>query len=1083
MAIIGHKGGKATAGGQAPQESPNTLHARSKARVVDLIGEGEIEGLVDGLKSIYFDDVTLQNSDDSYNFEGVNVWTRAGLPTQDAIPGIAQVESEVVVGTEVTATNAVEATITDNNLDAVVVKVRLPALTVLDSESGNLGGGAVAVAVDLKKNDATYTEVVRDTIRGKTTAPYVRSYRISVVRASDVISWTVRVRRLTDDHDDDATINDQTYFSSYVKVIDAKLTYPDSALIGVSVDSEQFGSSIPNRSYDIKGIKVQVPVNYDPLTRVYTGVWDGTFKRAWTDNPAWVLYDILTSNRYGLGDFIGAADVDKFTLYTVGQYCDGVVSDGKDSTEPRFTFNGIINSRRSAYQAINELSSVFRGMMYYAAGTITAAHDAPGDPVKLVSESNVIDGEFKYSGMALKDRHTAVAVTWNNPDDGYRAAVELVEDADLARSLGWRQTDIQAVGCTSRSQAHRLGKWLLDSEKHETQTLTYRASFDHADLRPGDIIAVSDPHVAGKRYGGRLKSATMTVLTVDRLPAMLTGTWRVSVVLPSGAVEQKPINAIDTTAGTLTLTTANALSETPQTGAMWVIESGQIAPREFRVIAVTESEKNIYEISALEHSAGKYARVEQGVNLPAVPFSILPSAQLSQPIGLVLGEHLYFDGNVVKPALDIAVTAPANARATLFDIEVRGPSEPAYRSVHLGSDPTFELRDAVAGEWHVRARMVTAIGRRGPWRTATHNLIGRTALPAQVPNFSVDEQPDGTREYRWDSVSDLDVRHGGGYRIRWALGNASSWHNMTALHSGLLTSSPYESNLLPAGAYTVAIKAVDSLGHESENATLVSVDLGNPRLHTVLYRLYAHTAGWPGTITNAVRDDLESYLTAVGTLNWDELDNGWDNFDEWSETPSQTIQYETPVIDVSEVIPFVPLITATADGSIALEYATSTDGITFTPYATVDGEIQTRYVKFRISVSATSTAPLARLKTLLIILNAELVSERLFGQYTDLTGWSGSASEGWQIPLQRSFSKIMTMNVALSAGSGGYSWDIVSKKAIAPKIKIYDAANTAIGLPQSGNKSFDIQIIGYPGSNLPLQEIGAGDVVSIGPGI
>jgi len=395
--IIGAGGGGKGGGGSArvAQEAPDSLRSKAYARVVDLISEGEIEGLVDGLQSVYLDDTPIQNPDGSTNFSGVTLETRNGSQQQSYVPGFSSVENEVVVGVEVKASQPVVRSITDPDVDAVRVKVSVPQLTNQDTTNGDLNGSTVNFAIDRQVNGGGFVEMINDTISGKTTTKYQRSYYVPLAGSGP---WDIRVRRITADSTSSAVQN-KTFVESYTEVVESKLRYPNSALVALRVDASQF-SSIPRRSYDMKLLRVRVPVNYDPATRAYSGVWNGTFKIAWTDNPAWCFYDLVSSTRYGLGGYIPEAQVDKWALYRVAQYCDQLVPNGLGGFEPRFTCNLYLQTREQAYKVVQDMASIFRGMVYWSGGAITVTQDAPADPVYQFAPSNVVDGEFAYQGSA-----------------------------------------------------------------------------------------------------------------------------------------------------------------------------------------------------------------------------------------------------------------------------------------------------------------------------------------------------------------------------------------------------------------------------------------------------------------------------------------------------------------------------------------------------------------------------------------------------------------------------------------------------------------------------------------------------------
>ena len=397
--IIGAGGGGKGGGGSArvAQEAPDSLRSKAYARVVDLVCEGEIEGLAAGLQSVYLDDTPIKNPDGSYNFTGVTLETRPGTQQQSYIPGFSSVENEVAVGVECKANQPVVRTINDLDVDAVRIKVSIPTLTLQDTTNGDLNGTSVSYAIDVQARGAGYVQILADTVSGKTTSRYQRSYYIPLTGTGP---WDVRLRRITADSTQ-TSLQNKTFLESYTEVIESKLRYPNSALMALRVDASQF-TSIPRRSYDLKLLRVRIPSNYFSETRSYAGVWDGTFKVAWTDNPAWCFYDLVTSTRYGLGSFIPESQVDKWALYRVARYCDELVPNGLGGYEPRFTCNLYLQSREQAYKVVQDMASIFRGMAYWSGGAITVTQDAPQDPVYQFTAANVIGGEFAYQGSSAK---------------------------------------------------------------------------------------------------------------------------------------------------------------------------------------------------------------------------------------------------------------------------------------------------------------------------------------------------------------------------------------------------------------------------------------------------------------------------------------------------------------------------------------------------------------------------------------------------------------------------------------------------------------------------------------------------------
>lgn len=738
--IYGEKGGKSGGGSaRVAKEAPNTLQSNSVARILDAIGEGEIVGLVDGHKSIIIDETPLQNEDGSYNFDGVVVTTRTGLPDQDFIPGFPSVETIRDISTQVYQATPVVRTISTLTANAARVTISLPRLTEQNKKNGDLNGSSVTIAFDVMPAGGSWSEVIYNTISGKTTSTYQRSYRFELPGTGP---WDIRMRRISDDESDDEAIQNDTYWATLTELTDAKLSYPDTALVALEVNAKDFGDTIPSRSYDVKGKIINVPDNYDPETREYTGLWSGNFKLAWSDNPAWVYYDLATNERYGAA----IDNVDKWSLYQIAQYCDELVDNGYGEQEPRYTFNSVLSSEEEAFDALNSLASVFRGMTFWGSDTVVATADMPADPMKLVTPSNVIDGEFEYQGTSLKDRHSIVLVTWNDPDSNYEKTIEVVEDSAAIQKYGFRKADLTAVGCTSRGQARRLGLWTLYSERSETETVTYRASVDHANLRPGEIIQVSDPSIAGARLGGRVRTPGLSTLTLDRRPEEASGSdWYLDVVMPNGGIERREV--VDFNDNDVTL--SSPLNNEPVMGAQWILSSSDVEPRTFRVIGIAEEDEGIYSITAVEHNPNKYAEIEQGLVLPEPDYSLLPSGPVSAPYNISTDTSTYIAGGTQHQKLTISWTGSDDPRVTSYICEVDGPDDVAWVGVYSGEGLSVDLNDISPGEWQIRVRGVTSLGQTSPWVIITTTIVGLLepvapdAVGVEVGTFQVKLSPTG----------------------------------------------------------------------------------------------------------------------------------------------------------------------------------------------------------------------------------------------------------------------------------------------------------------------------------------------------
>ena len=811
--IHGSKGGKGSGGGSGstPVEAPNTLQSSSTARLIDLIGEGPIVGLVDGLKSVYLDKTPLQNANGSYNFKGVKIEERTGEAIQSYIPGFPTVETEVDVSTQVKMGAPVVRTVSNLSATRVRVKIRIPALTTQSPETGNIDGGEVSLLVSVQPNGGTWSEGILMTIAGKTTSPYERQQQVALIGTGP---WNVRVTRITSNSESAATQND-SFWSSYTEIVDAKLTYPDSAVIGITVNAKLFGTGIPNRAYDVKGRVIKVPTNYNPETRVYTGIWDGSFKLAWTDNPAWCYYDLATHPRYGAG----IDNVDKLSLYQIGKYCDELVPDGYGGMEPRFTLNTVLADREESITALNLLASVFRGMSFWGSNTVIPVADMPSDPVRLVTPANVINGEIELSGSSLKDRHSVIAVTWNDPESDYTKQVELVEDQDAIVKFGWKQLDVTAVGCTSRGQAHRLGKWLLYDEQNETSTITYTAGTDHMDIRPGDIIKVSNPDWAGARLHGRVTVTGTTTVTLDKIPSEVSGSnWFLDVMLPSGTIERRSILSFNKPTNQITL--ATPLSATPVLGAVFVLSSVSVVPFQFRVTGVSETSEGLYDVTATEYNPDKYAFVENNIALPERPTSFVPTGKLPAPLNITMNEYLYKGAVGPVSGASISVTSPDDPRISLYDFEVKRPGDVDYYLLTTQADVLADLLNTVPGDYQVRVRSVSTIGLKSAYKEATFILQGLLKPPADVSTLNISVY-NGQISLWWLPVPDLDLSH---YEIRYTpLLTGGAWSNSQVLVEQV--PAGLNSVNVPARSGTYLIRAVDTSGVYSLNATLATSEV------------------------------------------------------------------------------------------------------------------------------------------------------------------------------------------------------------------------------------------------------------------
>ncbi len=739
--LVGAGGG----GGDAPRtpvESPDSLHSTARARILDLISEGEIRGLVAGNQSIYLDQVPIQNADGTINFPGVRVETRSGTQDQPHIPGFPAVENEIAVNVELRSESPVVRSATGRDLSAVRLRFGVPGLQQVNTENGDTTGYTVGYAVDLSTDGSAYSTVLTNAFSGKTTTEYQRSHRIDLPPGAE---WQFRVRRLTP-NSGSGLITDKVNVLSMTQVIDAKLRYPNSALAALEVDASQF-QNIPGRSYRIWGLIVRVPANYDPITRVYAtsgpgttnGVWDGTFKPAWTNNPAWAFFDMVTNDRFGLGHRIPLDWLNKWRLYQIAQYCDQLVSDGMGGMEPRFTCSLYLQARADAYRVLQDMASMFRGISYYAAGQVMASADMPADPVMTFSQANVIEGRFVYEGTGRKARHTVALVSWTDPDDFGRQKVEPVQYLPGVQRYGIHQTEVTAVGCHSRAQAQRVGNHILYTENLETETVSFVVGLDSLGCMPGDIIQIADPKRAGRRNAGRIKSAGADSLVLDKVPEVIGPGDTLRVTLPSGRTEARTVESVDGTTVTVTV----PWSALPVSQSIWALETTELALQQFRVLGIAENPINgeeglTYRVTALKHVPGKFAAIDDGARLELPPISIVPPSVQPPPTNVALSARVVIDQGIATPVLTIAWDAADKAIA--YDVDWRRDDLNWVRAGRVATS-SIEVRGAYAGQYLARVRAINALNAVSlPAMSALTTIQGKTDPPPALSSLTTASQ-------------------------------------------------------------------------------------------------------------------------------------------------------------------------------------------------------------------------------------------------------------------------------------------------------------------------------------------------------
>jgi predicted phage tail protein len=816
----GGGGGKGGGGSQSvPTEADDSLQSTQFATVLDLLSEGEIQGLDNGLKSVFLDNTPVVSSSGANNFTGYTTEFKTGTQAQTYIAGTQGIESETGVNVEATTSSPITRSITDTDVDRVRVTIQLPALQIIEDD-GDIIGHSVNIKFQVQYNGGGFTDVINDNISGKTTNSYQRDYIIALTGAFPVDIKMVRVSA----DEVSARRQNRTFWFSFTEILDEKLRYPNSALSFLRFDSRQF-QNIPTRKYLIRGIKVELPSNATVNTTThlgrvtYAGVWDGTFGAAtWCADPAWCLWDLLTSTRYGPS--IPETSLDRYDFFAISQYCNELVSDGFGGQEPRFQVNLLINTREEVYNVIQQFASIFRGIAYYGAGSLVIMADKPTDPQYLLGPANVVDGNFSYSGSSQKSRHTTATVAYQTYDGLGEVEFEYVEDADAVTKFGVINKDIKAFGCYSRGQAHRLGKWTLLMEQNLTETVTFAVSIDSGIvLRPGVVISIADPVKSGSRRLGRITAASTTAVTVDSidgLPTTIANNPTISVLLPTGLVETRTISSI---AGSV-FTVSVAFSEAPNAQSVFLIESSDIEANLFRVISVAEGDGGVFSCTALQYNESLYAAIESDLNLVLRDISNLST--IPDPPSSINGtEHLYQDGQSVLTAFELSWISPKN-RVAGFQVEYRIDND---NWIKLNTTSlSVRLTGLRNGRLYVQIRSVNSLNAISTAAIAEFQLVGKTAVPGNVQDLSIESISANSARLRWAQTVDLDVKVGGRVHIRHSslTDGTGTWSNSVDLIPAI---AGYNTEaIVPLVEGEIIVKFEDDGGRQSTGETSVIMD-------------------------------------------------------------------------------------------------------------------------------------------------------------------------------------------------------------------------------------------------------------------
>ncbi|HFE2749687.1 TPA: DUF1983 domain-containing protein [Klebsiella pneumoniae] len=714
--IKGRKGGSSSQ--RTPTEQPDDLQSVAKAKILIALGEGEFAGGLTG-KDIYLDGTPLENADGSQNFSGVAWEFRPGTQAQSYIQGIPGTENEISVGTEVSSQTAWTHTFTNTQLSAVRVRLKWPSL-MKQEDDGDVVGNTVKYAIDLQTDGGAWQTVLETAVSGKTTSGYERSHRIDLPQAGS--TWTLRLRKISPDANS-VKIGDVMTLQSYTEVIDAKLRYPHTALLYIEFDSSQFNGSIPQISCEPRGRVIRVPDNYNPETREYIGTWTGGFKWAWTDNPAWIYYDIVVSDRFGLGDRLTSANISKWALYPIAQYCDQLVPDGRggDGMEPRYICNVYVQERNDAYTVLRDFAAIFRGMTCWSGEQIIVQADMPRDVDFNYTRANIL-GSPRYSSSTSKARYTNALVSWSDPDNAYADAMEPAFIPELVSRYSFNQLEVTAIGCTRQSEAHRKGLWgILTNNKDRMVEID--VGLDGRIPQPGYIIGLGDERLAGRVNGGRISAVNGRVITLDRDIDAKEGD-RLHLNLPSGISQARTIQSVN---GRRQVTVTTAYSEAPEAECVWIVEYTDLVPQQYRVIGVKDNNNGTLTITGVAHDPDKFPRIDTGAIIDQRPVSVLPAGNQSPPDDIVITSRSVVNQGISVETMQVNWSAVSGAIA--YEAQWRR-NDGNWINVPRSSTTSFEVSGIYAGRYLVRVRAINAAEISSGWAYSEEKtLTGKVGEP------------------------------------------------------------------------------------------------------------------------------------------------------------------------------------------------------------------------------------------------------------------------------------------------------------------------------------------------------------------
>ena len=883
-----------------PTRTPDTLHSRQFATFLDLVSEGEIEGFATAskegltkgttaynnaaLKDVFLNNTAVLKSTASssspnttdFNFQNVGFTPRFGTANQTHIPGIESSESTTAVGVVVTNASPVTRTITNTSVDAIKVSITLPQLQRA-TDAGDLLGSSVQFKISVQYNSGGFTDVITDTITGRTADAYQKDYRVDITGAFPI---DIRITRITADSTSSSLVN-AFQWSSFSEIIDDKQTYANSAYLSLRIDSQQF-SSIPSRKYRIRGVKVRIPgaganSSGTPTVDNATGrivyptgyIFNGVMGAATYCNcPSMVLLDLLTNTRFGLGSHITDASLDLFSFVTASKYANTLVDDGLGGQEARFSCNVLLQSADEAFDLINDLSGVMRCMPIWSAGSMTITQDKPTDASYLFNLSNVLEDGFNYSGSDLKQRHSVVSVSYFNMDT-QEIDFEVVEDSTAVSKLGVNLKQVKAFACTSRGQAARLGRAILFAEQNESEIVSFTTSIDSGVIvRPGSVIEINDPVRAGVRRGGRVSAATTTTITVDDtantdLPT--TNSPTISVIMPDGTVETKNITGIS---GAV-VSVDSAFSTTPNVNTIWLIQDTTVVAQKFRVIAVEEQDEVNYTISALSYVPEKYAFIEDGTALPTRTVSIL-NQPVDPPNNVFANEKIVVINN--QAVAKLIISWQPITGVTQYQVNYRF-NNGNYTSQTVSS-PDYEIFNTEKGVYEIQIFAYNAaLEISATSSDITFNAVGKTAVPANVQNLTAEPISDKLIRLRWDLSTDVDVTHGGRVYVRHSTktDGSGTFSNAVDLIEALAGNTTEATVPRLEGEYL--LRFADDSGILSASSTSIILDLPDTQgsLLAQTRREDTDSPQFQGTKTNVAYDATTTSLNLVGGGNFDDI--------------------------------------------------------------------------------------------------------------------------------------------------------------------------------------------------------------------